>query len=513
MSPGGKGGKVYLVGAGPGDPKLITLRGKELLESADTVIYDYLSNPKLLDFTKETAEKIYVGKKGGSRSSEHQEKINALMIDVAQRGKIVVRLKGGDPFIFGRGGEEVEALATAHIPFEVVPGITSAIGVPTYAGIPLTHRELASSVTFITGHEDPAKGESRLNWAHLAQGADTLVFLMAMGNLSKMIKRLIRHGRAPETPIALIQWGSYPFQKTLVGTLENIVSKAASEEIKPPVVMVIGEVLSLRDRFNWFENGPLFGKRILVTRAQEQASEFLDLLASYGAEAISFPTLQIVPPPQWDALDAAITQIEQYDTLIFTSVNGVTYFRKRLETLQKDLRLLKGISICAIGPKTAKAIHDWGLQVDFIPAEFKAEGLIEALETKGIHGNRFLIPRAKEAREILPEEIKRLGGSVDVVPVYQAIQPTYDPKEIKALHRRGKIDILTFASSSTLRNFIEIIGHEGLETWFNESAVACIGPITAQTAYEFGLKVDVIPNEYTFPALADAIVDYFKKKR
>ncbi|MFQ5596796.1 MAG: uroporphyrinogen-III C-methyltransferase [Nitrospiria bacterium] len=505
-------GKVYLVGAGPGDPKLITLRGKELLEGADTVIYDYLANPKLLAFTKEATECIYVGKKGGSRSAKHQEKIDRLMIDAAQEGKTVVRLKGGDPFIFGRGGEEVEALAAAGVPFEVIPGISSAIGVPTYAGIPLTHRECASSVTLLTGHEDPSKASSHLNWKALATGADTLVMLMAMGNLANIVDRLVRHGRAPTTPAALIEWGCHAVQRSLSGTLQDIVEKAEEAAMHPPVVMVVGEVVSLRAHFNWFERLPLFGKRILVTRAREQASVFLDLLSSYGAEAISFPMLRIVPPPSWDPMDHAIDHISQYDVLIFTSVNGVAFFRKRLETLHKDLRILHGLSLCAIGPKTAEAIEHWGMHVDVTPAEFKAEGLIKALETQGIRGRRFLIPRAKEARELLPEAIGRLGGSVDVVPAYQALSPDNPGGAIREIQNRGKIDVLTFASSSTLRNFMDIVGRQNFDTEFEQSAVACIGPITAQTAEAYGLKVDIIPVEYTFAALANEIVDYFKKK-
>ncbi len=505
-------GKVFLVGAGPGDPKLLTLRGKALIETADTVIYDYLANPKLLDMAPEDAERIYVGKKGGSRSSEHQAQINRLMVEAAKIGKTVVRLKGGDPFIFGRGGEEIEALAAASIPFEVIPGITSAIGVPTFAGIPLTHRELASSVTFITGHEDPSKAESQLNWAHLATGADTLVFLMAMGNLAQIVDRLIQHGRAPLTPIALIEWGSHPFQRSVIGKLEDIVAKAAEASIHPPVVIVVGEVVSLRKHFNWFETRPLFGKRIVVTRAKEQAAEFLDRLSDLGAEAIALPTLEILPPPSWDAADAAIAQIEAYDALIFTSVNGVAYFKKRLKTLGKDLRILKGLKLCAIGTRTAKAIEDWGMQVDCVPKEFKAEGLIEALKLQGIRGKRFLIPRALEAREILPEEIAKQGGKVDVVPVYQALRPKHKAEALEDLHERGGIDLLTFASSSTVRNFVGMVGKTALDRWVKQTAVACIGPITAETARDAGLKVDIMPKEYTFAAFADEIVDYFKKK-
>jgi uroporphyrinogen III methyltransferase/synthase len=502
---------VYLVGAGPGDPKLITLRGKELLAEADVVIYDYLANPKLLEFAKEGAEKIYVGKKGGSRSPLHQEHIQQLMIEAAKAGKCVVRLKGGDPFIFGRGGEEAEALVAAGIPFEVVPGVTSAISVPTYAGIPLTHREMASTVAFVTGHEDPAKEGSLVDWAKLAGGPDTLVFLMGMGNLAGIVSELVRHGKDPKTPIALIRWGTHPFQKTLVGRLDNIVEKVGTEGMKPPVVMVIGEVVSLRNRLNWFESKPLFGKRIVVTRAKEQAPEFMDLLSSYGAEAISFPTLQLAPPPSWAEMDAAIERIERYDWIIFTSVNGVQSFRKRLATLRKDLRLLKGISLCAIGPQTAAEVEAWGLQVDLVPSEFKAEGVLQALEGRGIAGKRFLIPRAKEAREILPEEIQKKGGKVDVVPVYQSVRPDHDRASLETLLRGKKVDVITFASSSTLRNFMEILGPQR-RSWLAGSAIACIGPITAETAREFGLKVDVIPGEYTLPALAESIVDYFRKK-
>ncbi len=502
---------VYLVGAGPGDPKLITLRGKELLEKADVIIYDYLANPKLLEFAKEGAEKVYVGKKGGSRSATHQEHIQDLMIAAAKAGKSVVRLKGGDPFIFGRGGEEAEALVAASIPFEVVPGVTSAVSVPAYAGIPLTHREMASTVAFVTGHEDPAKTGTLIDWSKLAGGSDTLVFLMGMGNLDGIVSELVRNGKNPKTPIALIRWGTHPFQKTLVGRLDDIVAKVAAEGMKPPVVMVVGEVVSLRSRLNWFESKPLFGKRIVVTRAKEQAPEFMEILSSYGAEAISFPTLQIAPPPSWAEMDSAIERIEGYDWIILTSVNGVQSFRKRLTALRKDLRLLKGISLCAIGPRTAAEIEAWGLQVDLVPSEFKAEGVLQALDELGIAGKRFLIPRAMEAREILPEEIQKKGGRVDVVPAYRSVRPDHDPAAMEGLLRGKRVDMITFASSSTLHNFMEILGPER-RSWLTGSAVACIGPITADTAREFGLKVDVMPSEYTFPALAESIVDYFEKK-
>jgi len=505
-------GKVSLVGAGPGDPKLLTLRGKELLEKADTVIYDYLANPALLDFVKKEAEQTYVGKKGGLKSAEHQEKINQLMITSAQAGKVVVRLKGGDPFIFGRGGEELEALLRAEVPFEVVPGVSSAIGAPTYGGIPLTHRKISSSVTFITGHEDPAKQESYFDWQKLATGADTLVFLMAMGNLSGIIDQLTRHGKAAYTPVALIQWGTYPYQKTVVGTLETIQSLASIRKVKPPVVMVVGKVITLRDRLNWYETRPLFGKRILITRARLQAAEFIELLAGQGAETISFPTLEIIPPPTWEPLDTAIEHMASYDSLIFTSVNGVSFFRKRLKSLKKDLRLLKDVSICAIGPGTAKAIEEWDLRVDLIPKSFVAEGLLEELMKHEVKEKRFLIPRALNAREVLPDVLRKKGAIVDVVPAYQAIKPAYEDQPSTDFLREGRFDIIAFASASTLQNFIEITREKSLEACFQGSKIACIGPITAKAARRLGLNVDIVPKEYTFPALTECIIDYYRGK-
>ncbi|MEK7702642.1 MAG: uroporphyrinogen-III C-methyltransferase [Nitrospirota bacterium] len=502
-------GKVYLVGAGPGDPKLITLKGKECLGLADTIIYDYLANPALLSFAKESAEKIYVGKKGGSRNEPHQSYINRLIIEAAQSGKKVVRLKGGDPFIFGRGAEEAEALVLAGIPFEVVPGVTSAIGVPTYAGIPLTHREKASSITIITGHEDPEK-EEHINWAKLATASDTLVCLMGMANLPVIVANLIAHGRDKQTPIALIQWGTYPHQKTLTGTLETIVSLSQSNGIRPPVVMVVGDVVSLRASMNWFESLPLFGKKILVTRAREQSHEFVDLLTAFGADVLTAPTIQIVPPDDFNPLDAAIQKVEQYNTIIFTSVNGVRFFKTRLYHLGFDIRILKGISICAIGPRTREEIMRLGIQCDFVASEFIAEGVLDALEHRGIAGKRFLIPRAMEARELLPVEIKKRGGIVDVVPAYRTLAP--DNKEIEAVLQKGPIDMITFASASTVKNFAEGLDSNQLGV-VGKSVIACMGPITAKAAERYGFTVSVMPKEYTFPALTDAIVQYYKESK
>lgn len=498
------GGKVYLVGAGPGDPKLLTLRGKELLEQADTIIYDYLANPALLAFARVDAEKIYAGKKGGTDSEAHQDYLNEKMILAAQEGKSVVRLKGGDPFIFGRGGEEAVALAQAHIPFEVIPGVSSAIAAPAYAGIPLSHREIASSIAIITGHEDPTHIKS--DWRNLATACDTLVFLMGMGNLREIIDQLIQHGKSPQTPIALIQWGTYPYQKTVTGTLHTIVDDAQHHQIKPPVVIVIGEVVTLREQINWFESRPLFDKTILVTRAKENAAAFADLLSLYGANVILFPALKIVPPPNYADLDDAIAHINKYNTIIFTSVNGVESFYNRLRQLGHDLRILHGISLCAIGPKTGEAIARLGLLCDLIPSEYTAEGVIEALKNRGVSGKRFLLPRAMSARDVLPDFIRQQGGFIDVVAAYQALMP--EEEEIEKLLHKRRLDMLTFASASTVRNLMNRIS-PSMRRELSKSAVACIGPITAQAAVECGLRVDLIPKEYTFEAMTASIVQYF----
>ncbi len=497
---------VYLVGAGPGDPGLLTLRGKALLEEADVVIYDYLINPVLLNFVQEGAQKIYVGKKGGSRDAVHQTKVNRLMIESAATGKCVVRLKGGDPFIFGRGGEEAEALAAAGIPFEIVPGVTAAIGVPTYAGIPLTHRDVASTVSFITGHEDPTHAESHLRWAALTEGADTLVFLMGMGNLAGIVGQLLHHGKDPDTPIALVQWGTYPSQRTLVSRLKSVLDDASAAKIKPPVVMVVGKVVLLRDQMNWYESKPLFGKRIVVTRSLEQGPQFGHQLQQLGASVIYMPTIQIRPPRDWTPFDAAIAWVERYRAILFTSVNGVRAVRERMAYLKYDLRQMKGVALCAIGPQTATAIEAWGLQVDLIPTVYTAEGFLHALMKMGIADKRFLLLRAKEARDVLPKGIQDAGGTIDVIAVYEAVRPDLST----TLKEMGDVDMVTFASASTLRNFVEM---EGALQWLNPPAqarrIACIGPITAAAAEAAGLHVDVVPKEYTITALTQAIADYF----
>ena len=506
-------GKVYLVGAGPGDPGLLTIKAKACLETADVVIYDYLANEAFLDHADEKAELIYVGKKGGDHTLSQPE-INKLIMDKAQQGHAIVRLKGGDPFIFGRGGEEAEELVKAGVPFEIVPGITSAIAVPAYAGIPLTHRDYTSTVAFITGHEDPTKEKSSIAWDKLGTGVGTLVFLMGVGNLEQIAESLVKHGRFPDTPVAVVHRGTVPEQKTVVGTLQDIAERAQKEGMKPPAIIVVGDIVNLREHLNWFENKPLFGKRIVVTRAREQASGFLARLNELGAACIEFPTIQVVPPKSWDPLDRAIMRLERYQWLLFTSVNGVKYFFKRLKDLELDMRELKDMKVGAIGPKTAEAVYKKGIRPDLVPDEYRAEAVVDAFGKWDVKGINILLPRAAKARQVLPVELVKMGASVDEIPAYQTVQPDHDKGRVRGMLEKGEIDMVTFTSSSTVTNFWEMFSEERqeLKTWMAKVAVACIGPITAQTAEEQGLSVSLIPEEYTIEALTNAIVHHFSSK-
>ena len=504
-----KEGFVHLVGAGPGDPGLITVKAVECLGRAEVVIYDYLANESLLDIAPPGAERIYVGKKAGAHAMS-QEEINRLLVEKG-RASVVVRLKGGDPFIFGRGGEEALALKAAGIPFEVVPGVTSAIAVPAYAGIPLTHRDLTSSVAFVTGHETPGKDASAIHWDRLATGVGTLVFLMGVRNLDHIASQLMTCGRAPATPVAVIRWGTTSEQQTVTGTLATIGDIAATAGISPPAIIVVGEVAHLRQELNWFEGRPLFGKTILVTRAREQASDFRVLLEGRGARCLEFPTIQVAPPASWEALDHALRELERYDWVIFTSVNGVRFVFKRLEALGKDVRALHGLRLGAIGPKTARALHERGLRLDLVPSEYRAEAVIEALGEAAILGRRFLLPRAAKAREVLPEKLAEMGGKVDVVTAYETVRPTERAEEVRRLLRGGAIHCITFTSSSTVENFVAMVGGDDLPSLVEKTVVACIGPITAATAREHGFHVEITPGEYTIEALTAALVDHFRR--
>jgi uroporphyrinogen III methyltransferase / synthase len=503
-------GKVFLIGAGPGDPGLITMKGLSCLQEADVVIYDYLANEHLLKSIKAGAERIYVGKKGGDHTLS-QEEINALIIEKAKEGKMIARLKGGDPFIFGRGGEEAEELVEAGIAFEIVPGVTSAIAVPAYAGIPLTHRAYTSTVAFITGHEDPTKEESQISWDKIATGVGTLVFLMGVGNLALIAAQLVKHGRSPGTPVALIRWGTLPEQETFVGTLATIGEIAESRHVKPPVIILVGEVVTLRKKLNWFETLPLFGKKIVVTRSREQASDLSERLRKVGAMPVEFPTIEIAPPESFADFDHCVDDLNQYNWIIFTSANGVRLFMERLWFLGRDVRDLKGPKIAAIGPRTAEELGGLKVRVDFVPREYRAEALYEGLRKEDLGGARILIPRAKMARDLLPEELRKAGARVEVVEVYQTIRPGTGAEHMRELLSKKEIAAVTFTSSSTVTHFVELIGKELAPKLLEGIPVASIGPITADTAKSFGIETTVIPADYTIPALVNSLIQYFKK--
>ncbi len=502
-------GKVYLIGAGPGDPGLITLRGVTRLGEADVVIYDYLANPRLLSYAKPGAELIYVGKKGGEADATSQEEIDRLLVEKALAGKVVARLKGGDPFIFGRGGEEAEELFRGGVPFEVVPGVTSATAVPAYAGIPLTHRDRASTVAFLTGHEDPSKDYSSIDWEKVATGFGTLVFLMGIGNLPSIVDKLVKHGRSGDTPAAVIQWGTKPEQRTVTGALGEIAALAEAHGLGPPAILVVGDVVGLRERLEWYERRPLFGKRILVTRAREQANDFTELLEAQGAAVVQIPLISVVPPKTWALLDRAIGQLESFQWIIFTSVNGVEAFFGRLRALRQDARRLGGAKVCAIGPATADAIERHSIVPDLIPAEFRAEGIVKAFAERDLLGARILLPRAEVARGLLPAELEKRGATVEVVPTYRTVRAAADRELLKQLLQDRKIDLVTFTSSSTVTNFLDALDTEDLKALMDGVRIACIGPITAETAERSGLRVDIMPAQYTIPSLAESIIAYY----
>lgn len=500
-------GKVYLIGAGPGDPGLLTLKGKRCLEEADVVIYDYLVDPRVLAYARPDAELRYAGKKSGGDAIPQPE-INRFMLDHALQGQTVARLKGGDPFLFGRGGEEAEELVAAGVPFEIVPGVTSALAVPAYAGIPVSHREYASAVAIVSGHKEVWENAPHLNWATLAGVGGTLVFLMGTRQLRSNMQRLVKFGLPDTTPVALIRWGTRPDQEVLTGTVGTIASLAEERRFQPPAIAVVGEVVHLRERLRWFDTKPLFGKRIIVTRPRAQAGSFVELLEGYGAEVLLCPTIETVPLESYARLDEALAEIATYAWLIFTSVNGVNYFFTRLRDRRQDIRTLGAVRIAAIGPETARAVESFHLRVDAVPQEYRAEAVIPVLGQ--LQGQRILLPRAAEARAVLPKELAALGAQVDEIAVYRTIRPPRTKaEELQGLLEQGTIDLVTFTSSSTVRNFVALLPKDDLRALLGSTQIACIGPITAATAREYGLDVAVQPASYTVPALAEAIVAYF----
>jgi len=490
------------------------MRAADVLARADLVIYDYLVNPELLRLAPLDAELVFAGKKGGGQKTLGQDAINKMLIAQARKGKSVVRLKGGDPFIFGRGGEEALALARARVPFEVIPGVTSAIAAPAFAGIPLTHREHGSFVAFVTGHEDESKrGASLIPWKSLAEAAragGTLVLLMATARMHSTLKRLIDGGLDGKTPAVAVEWGTVAAQKTVAGTLATLADACARERLGAPATIVVGRSAALRKDLAWAERLPLFGRRIVVTRARAAASTFGAELRRLGAEVIEFPTIETVPPSSYDELDRAIEGIDRFDWLIFTSATGADAFIERLKALRRDIRSIGRVSIAAIGPATAERLREHALDVAAMPAEFRAEQIFEAIGAERIAAARFLIPRAEVARDVLPNMLLTGGArEVLVVPAYRTIRPKNEnAARVRELAAERAIDLVAFTSSSTVDNFCAMVGKQasGIEA-------AVIGPITAATARARGFRVAVRPREYTIPALVEAIRTHFKAGR
>ena len=556
------GATVYLVGAGPGDPGLLTVRAKELLECADVIIYDYLASSAVMHFANPAAQRIFVGKKG---FSDHvtQEEINQCLIAVAQQyetaqqdaathpGKgashdktaqqdeisqldkaaqqnqaaqqshvIIVRLKGGDPFVFGRGGEEALALVDADIPFEVVPGITAGVAAAAYAGIPVTHRTQASSVTLITGHETPDKEAPTIDWEHLAQGSDTLCFYMGIRDLPLISQRLIEHGRPADTPVALVRWGTTPKQEVLTATLDSVAQAAEEAGFQAPAIIVVGEVVALRDKLSWFDNRPLSGQSIVVTRSREQASILSSGLSTLGAQVVEFPTIAIKPRSIDAHIRSALMRLasdaahvrESYDWVVFTSANGVQCFFAALNELHLDARSLGGVKVAAIGPATAADLHNQGISPDVVPEKFIAESVAQALVESGVgRGTRVLLPRAAVARDALPNRLTQAGAQVEVLPLYDTVIPHAEvaAQDLATSLRAGEVSAITFTSSSTVRNFKEMLAavmpESELIHLLETVTCASIGPVTSDTMRDLTIPVSVQADTHTIPGLISAL--------
>jgi len=502
----GESGKVYLVGAGPGDLGLVTLRAKECIEQADVIVYDHLANPEMLGWVRDSAEIVYVGKRAGAHSPSQQE-INALLIEKAGARKQVVRLKGGDPFVFGRGAEEAKAIADAGIGFEIVPGITSAIAGPAYAGIPVTHRAENSHVTFFTGHEDPAKTESAIDYAALAKLGGTQVMLMGVERLEPITREMLKQGVREDLPVALVRWATTGRQETLTGTLRNIAVRAVDHGFEAPAVAVFGEVVALRESLNWYEKRPLSGKRIVVTRSRKQASALSGKLRALGAHVFELPTIRIEPPTDLREFAELVQDAHGYDWIVFTSANGVEAFFEIFFKLFDDAREIGGARLAAIGPVTAQRLKDFHLHVDLQPDEFVAEAVVREFRKQGgVENLRVLLVRAEKGRDVLPKQLSALGAIVDEGFAYRTVPETRDTRGARRQLLEEGADLITFTSSSTVENFLAL----GLP-WPKGMRVASIGPITSKTARDRGLKVDVEASRHDIDGLVQAIQDFFEK--
>ncbi|MGA8384742.1 MAG: uroporphyrinogen-III C-methyltransferase [Candidatus Cybelea sp.] len=499
---------MFLVGAGPGDPGLLTLRAAEVLESAEVLLYDALAGDAIVALAPPACERIYVGKRAGEHAMP-QDEIERLTIAKAQGGRRVVRLKGGDPFIFGRGGEEAQALVASGVPFEIVPGVSSSYAAPAYAGIPLTHREYAASFTVATGHEDPGKAVSSLDWAKLADPARTLVLLMATANLREITRELIAHGLAPQTPVAVVQDGTRPSQRTVLGRLDSIADDVAAAEIGAPAVVVIGGVAALRRQLRWFDSGALFGKRVLITRAGEQSGEFARALLARGAQPVLAPVIAIAPVDDTSAAERAFQDLSSYAWLIFTSQNGVDAFFRRLAARQGDARSIGRVKLAAIGERTAARLRTYGVIADLVPAEFISEEIAREVNARGSAGDRILLYRAQEARDVLPQMLQDAGLDVTIVAAYT----TVIPPDAHFASKVSEADVLTFTSASTVRGFVALLRDVAASRAASGKCVACIGPITANAAAQAGLNVDVVAPVHTTAGLLDALEIYYATSR
>ncbi len=501
-------GMVYLIGAGPGDIRLLTIGAKDAISYADVIVYDNLINEGIIRaYARTDCEIRYVGKSGASHTME-QDDINRLIAQKAAEGHVVARLKGGDPFIFGRGGEEALHLSSVGIPFEVICGVSSAYSVPAYAGIPVTHRGLSTSVAFITGHEDPTKPDSDIRWDRLATGVQTLVFLMGVKNLPSIVRNLVKNGLSPDTPSAVIQNGTYPSQKTVTAPLSQIYDRAVAEKIAPPSVFIVGDVVSLREKINWYETRPLFGKRIVVTRSREQASELAGRLIALGADVIEIPSIRIVETEDPEPVRKAIADMPSYDWIIFTSVNGVDHYFNHLYRSDLDARAFHGKKICAIGPATCDRLRAHGIRADLVPPKYVSGEIVSALRNLGeISGRSFLLPRADIAPPALAQELRAAGATrVDDVSVYRTAEEHYEDRpEVLGALKEMAFDIVTFTSSSTARNFAKALVAAGVKD-FTGITCASIGPITTETASGLGFRVAVTSGVHTIEGLVDAIL-------
>lgn len=504
-------GFVHLIGAGPGDPGLLTLKARRVLEQAEVVVHDRLVGDEILNMANPEAEFIYVGKVSG-RHALSQDEINALLVQKALEGKKVARLKGGDPFLYGRGGEEALFIREHGLDYEVIPGVTSAIAVPAYAGIPVTHRDATSSFAVITGHEKPDKTISSIHWDKIATGIGTLVFLMGVENLPYISKELIANGKDPQTPVALIRWGTLPQQAVLTGVLADIVDRVREADFKPPAVIVVGDVVRLREQLQWVENQPLWGKRIVVTRARAQASQLVEKIRAMGGQVVECPSIVIERESDLHALHNAFQNLSSYDWIIFTSVNGVDIFLDEMRRCQLDIRDLQGIRLAAIGPATRERIEAYGMRVDVVPDEYKAEGMLTSLKGLIQPGQWVLLPRARGARPVLPDSLRARGIHVAEVILYHAANAQRPGVQLVQELIDQQFDYVTFTSSSTVTNFVTMVGEANVSRINRCAKIACIGPITADTARGAGFSVAITASAYTIDGLLNAIVNDVKQQ-